>query len=499
MTLSQDSPLFRQLLLINIMLMAALEFMQNGMVSFASAFISGGVGAAPEEFSLAAAAYAGTAILMISKHHWLVQRLGYRRFIRLSLLLFTLGALASAMAGSTHELIAGRMLQALGGSAFFTGARVQVNRFVGAERGISIRYLASGLIGASALAPWLASRLLSSYSWQGIFLGPLLLVLPVAILSELTLDDHINKTRQARLHPMGTVMLAAAIFCVQYALERVPYDFYSDEIKIGLLLLIGVPCLLYYINGQLARPRPLLPFERFMSDRYRAGMVIYGVCYLVLSSSNYMLPIMMQRGLDFPVLSTGAILSAASLLSIVIALGHVTLVKRYPLQRKYLVLAFSMLALFGFGLSQVSPDIARWQLVLPLCAFSVFSALGQGTAALNTFAGIDEDVFSQAYQTKNMLREMFNSTGISLATILFQARSTLHYQRIAEQIDGQRLGFTSDFASLAGASPDPSRWQSLASMVTQQSTLMASLDFFFMIGCIGCCGVLLSLVQRRFR
>jgi len=46
---------------------------------------------------------------------------------------------------------------------------------------------------------------------------------------------------------------------------------------------------------------------------------------------------------------------------------------------------------------------------------------------------------------------------------------------------------------------DPSRWQSLASMVTQQSTLMASLDFFFMIGCIGCCGVLLSLVQRRFR
>jgi MFS family permease len=210
MSVAQHPPIYRQLLLINIGLMAALEFMQNGMLSFASAYVSGGVNAAPEEFSLAAAAYAGTAILMIAKHNWLVERLGYRRFIRLSLLLFTLGALACACARSPDELIAARMLQALGGSAFFTGARVQVNRFAGAERGVAIRYLACGLIGASTLAPWLAAQLLESHSWRGIFLGPLLLALPVAILSEITLEEQDTRGASARLHPMGTIMLAAA-------------------------------------------------------------------------------------------------------------------------------------------------------------------------------------------------------------------------------------------------------------------------------------------------
>ncbi|WP_028535285.1 MFS transporter [Paludibacterium yongneupense] len=497
MSLSHYTPFHRQLLLINIGLMAALEFMQNGMLSFASAYISGGVNAAPEEFSLAAAAYAGTAILMIAKHNWLVERLGYRRFIRLSLLLFTLGALAASCARNPQELIAARMLQALGGSAFFTGARVQVNRFVGAERGVAIRYLACGLIGASALAPWLAARLLESHSWRGIFLGPLLLALPVAILSEITLEEHDDTRERAQLHPMGTIMLAAAACCIQYALERAPYDIFSDGTRILFLLAIGAPCLFVYVRGQFSRPRPVLPFERFMNDRYRAGLLIYGLCYLVLSSSNYMLPIMMQRGLGFPALGTGAILSAAATLSIVVALGHVALVKHYPLQRKYLVIAFLMLAVFGFDLSRTSPDIARWQLLLPLAAFAVFSALGQGTAALNTFAGLDEDVFSQAYQTKNMLRELFNSTGISLATILLQMRSSLHYARLAERFTPGSPGLDPTLTAASGA--DPARWQTMASAVAQQSTLMASLDFFFAIGCLGTVCVLISLLQRRFR
>jgi DHA2 family multidrug resistance protein len=108
------------------------------MISFASGHISGGIGAAPKEFSLAAATYAGAAILMIWRHRWLAEHLSYRSFVRLSLALFVIGAVLCAAAGNTDEFIAGRFVQALGGSAFFTAARTQVNRFEGAERGLAI-------------------------------------------------------------------------------------------------------------------------------------------------------------------------------------------------------------------------------------------------------------------------------------------------------------------------------------------------------------------------
>lgn len=498
MAVSAQSPLFRQLLLLNIALMVALEFVQNGIVSFSAAYISGGVGAAPEEFSLVAAVYAGTAIVMISMHRWLVDHLGYRTFIRASLLLFALGALACALADGVRELIIGRVIQALGGSAFFTAARMQVNRFPGPERVEAIRYLVYGLIGGSAMAPWLASLLLSHASWPAVFLGPLLLVFPVAILSELTLEERLAGGSRARLHPGSMLLLAGAAFGLQYAVERAPYDFYSDGIRIGLCVLLALPCLLFYCRSQYGRAHALLPFDRFMSDRYVAGLLFYGICYLVLSSCNYMLPVTLQRGLGFPVLSTGMILSVTSLVSVVMALGHIVLVRRFPMQRKYLVAAFAMLAFFGMDLSRISPDISLWQLVPPLLALAAFSAIGQGTAGLNTFVGLDDAVFSQAYQTKNMLRELLNSSGISLATVLLQARTTVHYTRIAERIDDGSLIWGGLEVPRAGSS-GLAAWQQLAGQVTQQSTLMACLDFFFLIGCLGTGCVLLSMLQRRFR
>ena len=61
----------------------------------------------------------------------------------------------------------------------------------------------------------------------------------------------------------------------------------------------------------------------------------------------------------------GLLLSLTSLVSVLLALGHIVLVRRFPMQRKYLVASFGMLAFFGMDLSRLSPDISLWQLVPP--------------------------------------------------------------------------------------------------------------------------------------
>ena len=90
-----NPPIIRQLLRINIGLMVCIEFIMNAMLSFSSSYLCGGLWMTLHTYSLTTAIYAGTAILMIAQHHWLVSHLGYRRFIRYALVFFTVGILSS--------------------------------------------------------------------------------------------------------------------------------------------------------------------------------------------------------------------------------------------------------------------------------------------------------------------------------------------------------------------------------------------------------------------
>src|SRR5471030_1852719 len=123
-----NSPLALRL---GIVLLVALEFLQNGMLAFGANHITRGLHSTPQAFSLAAAVYASVAILLIVKHRWLVERLGYRDFV--------LGALGAGFASNMMLFTLARAVQAVGGATFFTAARMQVNRFPAPERLLSLR------------------------------------------------------------------------------------------------------------------------------------------------------------------------------------------------------------------------------------------------------------------------------------------------------------------------------------------------------------------------
>lgn len=146
---------------LGIVLLVALEFLQNGMLAFGANHIIQGLNSTPQAFSLAAAVYASVAILLIVKHRWLVDRLGYRDFVLGSLVLYILGALGAGFAQDMALFTLARAVQALGGATFFTAARMQVNRFPAPERLLSIRFFVTGLFLGSIIAPILAAWLLS--------------------------------------------------------------------------------------------------------------------------------------------------------------------------------------------------------------------------------------------------------------------------------------------------------------------------------------------------
>ena len=481
-----NPPVIRQLLRINISLMVCIEFIQNAMLSFASSYLCGGLGMTRHTFSLSTAVYAATAIIMIAQHHWLVSHLGYRRFIRYALAAFSIGSLMCAYAQTPEAYILGRFIQAIGGSAFFTAARVHVNFFPATRsgRGLAIRYMAYSLVAGSAAAPLLAATLLEHFSWRALFLIQLPQVLLVWWLSGKTVSNVRKQRRVGRLHPGSMLSLVAGVILLQYVVESMPYDL-SDLRQLLLLLPFAISGLVFFVYLEHQRHRSLLPFRHLFSSRYLIGLFYYAVCYLILSSVNYLIPIFLQQGLAIPVLNCGAILTITGLTALLFAWIQLNTAARYPYQKHYLLFAFACLSIFGFLCSQFTPQMPLWGIALPLLFLSGFTAIGQGTAAAHTFRETDNRIFSQAYQTKNMLRELMNSTGITITNVFLQNREALHYTRLTENVSTTQLN------------ESPFSLSQIVSLINQQVMVMSCLDMFQVVGFTGLFFLFFSLWQRR--
>jgi len=497
-------PRQRQMHLLMLAALVWLEYLQSVMASFASGHIMGGIGAAPEEFSLGAAAYAAVAIVMLFKHRVWVQRFGYRRFIHASLLCFALGALVTGLSHSVPGYIAGRMVQAIGGSALFTGGRVQVQHHVGAARRVALKCFAIGIFTGAGLAPLLAAHMLEDWGWRSVFLAMVPLTAVVAWLVEYAMPDHepIEHAQAGRVHAGATLALVGGVFVLQFALERVQYDVFASASWLWALVLLGAAVVAFFVWHDGGRHDGLIPYRHFVDSRFLIGLSVYFFCYVVSAVASYMTPVFLVSGLGFAVTSSGWLLGATSLCGLLVMLVHFHLAQHHPRLKHYLWFALAALFVHGWWMSGMSSEVTQAQLFWPLLLFNgVFVAMAQGTAAMGTFRNVDEKVFSQAYQVKNAMRELANASGVSIATVVLQMRASLHYTRLAEgtaAISPWYAQGDDPLHLLSGGVPVPEALKQLAAVLSQQATLMACADFYQGLCVVAVSAAVLLAVQRRF-
>lgn len=452
-----------------IALIVALEYLQTMMVAFGAGRISHGLHATAQQFSLAAAGYAAVAVLMILSHRWWVQRLGYRTMLRLSLLAFGAGALLCALSQTAGDFIVARMVQALGGAAFFTASRVQIMHYRGRERLQAMLFLPGGIMLGSGLAPILAAGLLTVTGWQALFwvLLPLVALADYVVRQAVPEAEPVANERPDRLHPWGLALLAAGVFLLQWVLERARFELAAHGALLWSLGLLAGVLLLLHLRHEWRRPAPLVPYRRFTSERYLWGMTVYGVAYVVMSACGYVLPLYMAQGLGLSLLHSGWLLGGSGLLALPFAILHLKLMLRWPHLRRFLLAGALLLALAA-ALLVHSATGGGWQLAAGLLLFNgLFLPFFLGTTAAATFSHVDEQVFSHAYQVKNAMREVASALGLSWAVLILQQRSDAHLAAQPELAAGPLL-------------------------------LLAGQDFFYGLLLLALCiGVLLRL-QRRF-
>jgi MFS family permease len=494
---------------ITILLLTALEFLQSGMVGFAAGPIMGEIGASPEEFSVATAGYAGLAVLTIAKQRWLVERLGWRRYVQMSLVVFAVGAAICAGSREFAEFFLGRCVMGLGGAAFMTSGRVMVQHFApGPQRFGGIKFFASGLGAGIALAPGLAALAVSEDAWSAIFVILAVVAIITAMVASFALPSAPSAPHErSQSHPVLAVSLGAGSFLLLFVLQRMQYDFYSN---LSLLVLgLGAAALLLWHPFWLMRghARPLLTLKALAQKRYSVGLAIYFVAYVALGANTYMLPVLMQRTLGFPWQIVGGFQSLGLSAALLTWFAMAWVLPRSPAPKKYFVAGFLALAAFGWRLSGLTAGADLWRQILPaLMLNGAFIMLLMATTASQTFRDFQhhEGEMTSAQQLKNMVGQIGTAVGVALATILLQWRTTQHYSvlngrfTLGDPVYGSAVQHLSDALSphVASGQAGPAAVAQLAQQLAQQAGLLACLDYFAVVAVVGLVGAAIMALQR---
>jgi MFS family permease len=499
-------------LLLTVALLCALEYLQAGMIAFASAPIRGEIDASPEEFTLVAALYACIAVVVISKQRWLVERLGWRNFMLGSISIYVLGAFVCGVGSDLSTFTVGRVIMALGGASFMTSARLMVNLLpAGPGRFVGVKVFATGLAGGTASAPFISSLVVVEDTWHAIFWvlagGAVIAAFLCTRFLPKTLAPEDERTPSS---PANILLLSVSSFFLLYVLQRSYYDFYNESfilIAFALLAALGVYTFFHAEHGKRA---PFLKVKDLMQHRYMLGVALFCFTYILLGSNNYILPFFLQTGLGYSWDTIGTF-QAFGLVGALITWGIMAaVIPKFPAPKKFFVAGFAALIGFGWLFSSLSPSANMWSNILPALVLNgCFVMLVLATAAMQTFRDVthNDTLFAHAYQIKSMMGQIAMAMGTTIATLFLQWRTTTQYNNLNGHFSSadplyleQIQDLTHALAPQVGESHAGQMAVSmLAQNLHQQSTLVASMEYFWAVIAVASLALVVSMTQKAFK
>jgi len=231
-------------------------------------------------------------------------RYGRRGALQLGFLIFGIGSLASALAGSADQLIATRAFMGIGGALIMPATlSIITNVFPDEERGRAIGVWA-GVAGlGGALGPLTGGFLVEHFYWGSVFLVNIPIVI-VGIVAGFVLIPTSKDPSAPKLDPLGAVLSITGLVALLYGLIEAPGEGWTSP---TILTAFGIGIVLLGAFGawELHTDHPMLDLRFFKNPRFSAASGSITLVFFAMFGSMFLLTQYLQFVLAYSPLETG--------------------------------------------------------------------------------------------------------------------------------------------------------------------------------------------------
>ncbi|OBG92207.1 MFS transporter [Mycobacterium sp. E3251] len=291
--------------------------------------------------------------------------------MRFGLAAFGAGSMLAATAGTPAMLIAGRLVQGLGGAFLVPGSLALINSsFDVARRPAAIGAWTAWTSSAFAVGPLLGGLAVDFLNWRWIYI---LSAIPMAVGFALTywLRRVPAPTERARLDVVGAALSAIGLAATVYALIEQGRRGWGDA-RVDAALVTGVAALLAFVAWQRRTAHPMVPLSLFTTRNFAGANLLTAFVYGGITMGSLAIGLYMQEVAGYSATAAGLVTLPSPIMSLLFARGVGGLAARFG-SRIFLI---SGPALAGAGLLLIGPTAHQLHVVTDVLPGRILLALG---------------------------------------------------------------------------------------------------------------------------
>jgi DHA2 family multidrug resistance protein len=498
------------LIAVSVMTATFMVVLDSSVANVALPHIAGNLSASTDEATWVLTSYLVSNAIMLPATGWITRRIGRKRLLMISILLFTAASMLCGIALDMPMLIMARVLQGIGGGGMQPLAQsILLESFPSQDHGKAMAVYGTGIVVAPVIGPTLGGWITDSYSWRWIFY----INLPVGILAFLLAGTFVEDPPYLRAKIAGAIdglgfgLMALWLGTMQLVLDKGQEADWLEADWIRWTCIVSMIAFVSFIVRELMNKEPIVQLHILLNRNFAVGTLIAGLYGFVLYSATALLPLFLQTLLGYPALDSGLAVSPrgiGSMLSMIIAGALANKIDN----RLLLVLGLLILGVSTLMLGNLNLGISMTSVIIP----NVLNGFASGFifVPLTTMAmgRLSKQEVGNAAGIYNLVRNIGGSVGIATATALLVRKSQVHQTYLAANITADNSLAQSMMHGLrarlmlAGADAATAQHKALGALyqsLMQQASLLAYVDNFRLLGFLSLLCIPIALLFQRVR
>jgi MFS transporter, DHA2 family, multidrug resistance protein len=486
----------RLIVTVGVMMAVLLQVLDTTIANVALPHMQASLSATQDSINWVLTSYIVASAIALPISGWLADKVGRKRLLLISVVLFTVASVLCATAMSLTEMVLFRALQGVGGAFIVPLAQATLFDINPREKhGQAMALFGGGVMIGPILGPVLGGWLTDNYNWRWVFL----VNLPVGIICLLLMLRFMPKTEthERKFDMFGFALLAIALGALQFCLDRGQQNdwFSSWETIIEAGLAIGASWM--FIVHMITAKHPLFERAMFTDRNFATSLLFMAVTGVLLLAGLALLPPLLQNMYGYSVLQSGFLTAPrglGTLFSMLIA-GRLTgkIDARLLVGIGVVLMGVSLYMMTGFAIDQPSRPVIVSGVVQGLGLGLIFVPLQ--TLAFETLA---TRMRTTGAALLNLSRNIGGSVGISIVSTQLVRMTQVAHADLAQAITQQTIP-TANPEILQTVVPvaGPAALAYINAMITKQALFIAYLDDFKLMMIVSFAVLPLLLFMRR--
>jgi len=484
--------------------------LDSSVANVALPHIAGNLSASTDESTWVLTSYLVSNAIMLPASGWIARRIGRKRLLMVSIVVFTVASLLCGMAINMPMLILARVLQGMGGGGMQPLAQsILLESFPPHMHGKAMGFYGVGIVVAPVIGPTLGGWITDSYSWRWIFYINLPVGIVALIMANLYVIDppYLRKAFTGAIDYLGFGLMAVWLGTLQLVLDKGQEADWFEANWIRVTLAVSVIALVAFIFREFICREPIVQLRVLADRNFGVGTVIAGLYGFTLYGITAVLPLFLQTLMGYPALDSGLAVSPRGVGSLISMVLVGTLIGRVD-SRLLLAIGFGLTGYSTYQLGHVNFDISMASIVIP--NFMNGFAGGFIFVPLTTMCmgRLRREEIGNAAGIYNLMRNIGGSIGIASISTVLVRNSQVHQSYLAASLTPSTPAIGAAVqglqAQLIANGSDAVTAQSKAlgaiyATLARQAALLAYADIFRLLAALSLACIPLALLFGRIQ